>query len=107
MFKNFNFNLFGDKWKVKFMDAVEQPAPLTADGSWVDGMCYGEKGEIHVAIKDKEGTPKPPEKVQQILMHEVVHAIFTSGQYLSCTNDEPLVEWMAKAIISLSKQNVI
>lgn len=107
MFKNFSFSLFGDKWKVKFMDAVEQPAALTSDGSWVDGMCYGEKEEIHVALKDREGDPKTPEKIKQVLMHEIVHAIFTSGQYLNCTNDEPLVEWVAKAIISLGKQNAL
>lgn len=107
MFKNFSFTLFGDKWKVKFMDVIEQPSYLVAEGSYTDGMCFGEKYEIHVATKFRDGSPKSFECVQKTLMHELVHAIFSSGQYINQTGDEPLVEWCAKAILSLQKQKVI
>ena len=33
--------------------------------------------------------------------------IFLSGQYLSCYDDEPLVEWTAKALGQLTKSNLI
>jgi len=41
------------------------------------------------------------------LLHEINHAIFTSGQYLDSNADEPLVEWVARCYCSiLFKQKI-
>ena len=36
-----------------------------------------------------------------------MHAIFDAGDYHSCNDDEPLVEWCARCIYHLKKQGII
>ena len=35
------------------------------------------------------------------LLHEINHAILTTGQYLNPSSDEPLVEWIARCYYSI------
>lgn len=41
------------------------------------------------------------------MLHEIVHSIFQTGQYMSCDNDEPLVEWTARCLKALKQQHII
>ena len=41
------------------------------------------------------------------LMHELVHVICNTGAYFNYSNDEPFVEFMARGILSLLKQDLI
>lgn len=40
-------------------------------------------------------------------LHEIVHAILNEGQYSGSSDDEPLVEWLAKCLKHLKDQKVI
>lgn len=35
------------------------------------------------------------------LLHELIHAILDEGQYSNASNDEPMVEWLARCLKSL------
>ena len=41
------------------------------------------------------------------LYHEIIHAILLTGQYINSSNDEPLVEWLARCILSLKNQKIL
>lgn len=40
-------------------------------------------------------------------LHELIHAILGTGMYGEVSGDEPMVEWLARSIYSLRKQDVI
>ena len=58
---------------------------------------------IEVSTKSENGLNLTPRTINITLLHELVHAIFASGMYQE-TQDEPLVEWVAKCIYSLYEQ---
>ena len=41
------------------------------------------------------------------LVHEIIHAVLDTGQYLEESQKESLVEWLARCIISLLKQDIL
>lgn len=47
------------------------------------------------------------EEQRLTLLHELFHAILKEGQYLSCADDEPLVEWLARSINEAIKKKII
>lgn len=103
-YKDFSFDLFGTRWQVKFVDKVE------IKDSAPDRFYFGHSDSIHslirIAVKDYEGKPLNENIIKLTLFHEVVHAIFDGGNYTASCDDEPLVEWTAKCIMSLIKQKV-
>ena len=40
------------------------------------------------------------------MLHELTHSILDTGGYNNSSSDEPLVEWIARCLNSLLKQNV-
>lgn len=100
--KDFEFELFGTKWKVIFIDKVKETEEM-----YLMGNCSYVSGTIWVATQDKDGIPLREETIRINLFHELAHAILGTGQYNSCTNDEPLVEWIARCLNSLICQDVL
>lgn len=101
--KNISFNLFGTKWTIKFVDMI----PVDEDGAFKFGCCNLVKKQIQVATKDPFGDPIMEREIQLTTLHEIVHAIFSDGSYLESNADEPLVEWVAKCLLSLKEQKVL
>ena len=99
--KDLSFNFFGTNWNVKFIDEVKEN-----DEMFLMGNTCHILNDIWVATKDASSKPLKEETVRLNLIHELVHAIFGTGQYNNCTKDEPLVEWVARCINSLLEQNV-
>lgn len=62
---------------------------------------------IKIRVLDKEGHPIPRQESEICLLHELFHVILTEGQYLSCSDDEPLVEWLARCTKHLVDQKVL
>lgn len=97
---DFCFKIFNSTWTVTFVDKIELPN--------LEGFLYGytnaPANKIQIATKDTEGNLLPQTTVEITVLHEMVHAIFSAGQYESATNDEPLVEWVANCLYSLKKQ---
>lgn len=99
--KDFSFSFFGTNWKVKFIGKCKEN-----DEMFLLGNTNHVLNEIWIATKDTNGKPLKDETIRINLIHELAHAMFSTGQYNGCTKDEPLVEWVARCINSLLEQNV-
>lgn len=105
-FKDRKFKMFDETWYIKYVDH----APLTPDqdeDAFNGGLISPTRRTIFISTKWPDGKPISKESVENSLRHELAHLILLSGQYLSCYNDEPLVEWIAKSLGILLKQHVI
>lgn len=84
--KEKSYNLFGSTWRIQFVDEV-----VGENDRWLFGKTESpSKDEIELTV-----------------LHEIVHSIFQTGQYMSCDNDEPLVEWTARCLKALKEQHII
>ncbi len=96
-------NIFGTRYRIKYVDNISS----SEDGPF----CYGETDRLNktitIATKDREGKSLSPEEIEVTFYHELMHVIFGEGQYLSCNDDEPLVEWCAKCLRSFKKQGIL
>ena len=105
-FKNRTFKFFGESWSIKFVDQ----APLVegqGEGAFNGGTIVPTKRTIYISTKWPNGKAIDKETIENTIRHELVHMIFLNGQYINCYDDEPLVEWTAKAIGQLIKSNLI
>lgn len=99
MKKTQKLNIFGTKWAIIYVDKIE------AEG---DGFIFGHTDSVEkiitVATKNRDGKPLPDREIELTAIHELVHAMLLEGQYNNASEDEPLVEWLAKCILSLKEQ---
>lgn len=96
------FNLFDTKYTIRIVDSI----PTDKDNMFLFGSTDGIKKEIIIARKP-ENVEQSDKNMYLTLVHELVHAIFGEGCYHDANQDEPLVEWTAKCIISLIKQGIL
>ena len=96
-----SIDLFGEKYKIRYVDNIP------SDDGYVYGQYNRVKGLIEVALLDDEGKPLSKETVRISLLHEIMHAIFSAGQYREQNDNEPLVEWCAKCLNQLIKSNIL
>ena len=99
---NKSFNIFGTKYRIKFMDNV-----LDEEGNWTYGKIDTYSKEIQVSIKLSNGKDMRENEILITLYHEIIHAILLTGQYVNSSSDEPLVEWLARCILSLKNQKIL
>lgn len=98
------FNLFGKKYTIEYVDELK---PLNDDDNSVTyGITCHPECTIQVAKKVK-GKAIDKEDVEITRLHEIMHAIFDAGDYHSCNDDEPLVQWCARCLYALKKQGII
>lgn len=103
--KDRTIDIFGNKWQIKYVDKL---FPLHEnDKTLVWGATYHERRLIKIATFTSDGKKIPNDYILNVLCHELMHVIFGEGNYLSCNDDEPLVEWCGKCLRSLIKQGVI
>lgn len=100
--KNKSFNIFGTKYRIKFVDNV-----LNEEGDWTYGKIDTYSKEIQVSIKLSNGKDMQENEILITLYHEIIHAVLLTGQYINSSNDEPLVEWLARCILSLKNQKIL
>lgn len=98
MNRNTNFQLFDEDWGLRFVDKLDDN---------LLGLSNGGLRQIDIAEKDKEGNSYPEKVVKMTIAHELIHAILDSGQYMELSQNEPLVEWIARCMYSLKKQQVL
>ena len=97
---NKKIDIFGTKYTIKIVDRIED------DNIIYDGSTYHDSLIIKIA-KYVNNAKISNEEMTRTLLHEINHAIFTSGQYLDSNADEPLVEWVARCYCSiLFKQKI-
>lgn len=102
-YKNRTIKVFNTKYKVTYVDDIKSDTP--------DRTTMGETDfhlkTIKIRVTNRDGNPIPKSEVEICLLHELFHAILTEGQYLNSTDDEPLVEWLARCTKQLIDQKVI
>lgn len=95
-FKNKTINIFGSKWKIMFVDSIE-----VEDGASVDGLTDSTNRVISICTKQTKN------EIEITLLHELIHAILNTGQYLQSSKDEPMVEFLARSFLALIKQGIL
>lgn len=95
LFRDFSYELFGSKWKVKFVDSIQN------EDDFLLGVTMNDRNTILISTLNLSGEPLSKEQIKLTILHEVFHSIFYSGQYLQATGDEPLVEWCARCIYKM------
>ena len=95
LFKDFSYELFGSKWKVKFVDSIQN------EDGFLLGVTMNDRNTILISTLNLSGESLSKEQIKLTVLHEVFHSIFYSGQYLQSTGDEPLVEWCARCIFKI------
>ena len=98
--EDFYFKIFNSTWTVSFIDKIELP---NSEGFFF-GYTNVSANKILIALKDYDGNSLSQTTIEITVLHEIIHAILSSGQYESATNDDPLVEWLANCIYSLKQQ---
>ena len=100
--KNKSFNIFGTKYRIKFVDNV-----LDEESNWIYGKTDATSKEILISTKLSNGKDVQENENLITLYHEIIHAILLIGQYVNSSSDEPLVEWLARCILSLKNQKIL
>ena len=101
--EDFYFKIFNSVWTVSFVDKIPLEESEENEG-FLFGRTYPENNKILIATKGSKGNILPETTIKLTVLHEIMHAILITGQYNSCNNDEPLVEWLANCIFSIKEQ---
>lgn len=95
-------NLFGTTYRVREVDIIineENRHNLYGSCNFTDHI---------IDVAKKIGNKKVTGREQRIsLLHELFHAFLKEGQYMSCSDDEPLVEWLARCTNAAIEQGII
>lgn len=104
--EDIKFKVFESPWVIKFQ---EQVFTETEDGRevWAFGIAKPAERKIFISTKTEEGIAIPASEIKLTMLHEVMHAILMTGQYLQANQDEPLVEWLARCIFSMISSKTI
>ena len=102
-FKNREFDLFGVKYKLEYINKIE----CEQEGRFTSGLTNSANHTIQIAKLDYEGNQIDKDYHKIVLLHEIFHAILDEGQYQQASCDETMVEWLAKCIKSLIDQKVL
>lgn len=93
--------LFDKELYVKYVDKVE------FEGRYIYGQTRNELGKVYVdiATKDEKGNKLSKDVIETTLRHELYHVIFDT-LYFKESENETLVEWLAKITLILNKQGL-
>ena len=105
-FNNKRFYLFGSEWIINIVDSIEPEVDEDEYKHHYAGMTYNITQKIEIA-RTVKGEKLSNEIMYKTLIHELVHVICNTGVYFEKSNDEPFVEFMARGILSLLKQDLI
>ena len=100
-FNNKQFNIFGTVFTIKLVDTLDED-----DNNLHYGLTEDNTKEIRIS-KEVIKVKQPDSEIYITLVHEIIHAVLNTGQYLEESQKEPLVEWLSRCIISLLKQDIL
>lgn len=100
-FNNKQFDVFGTIFSIKLVDTLDEE-----DSNLHYGLTEGNTKEIRIS-KEVMKAKQPDSEIYVTLVHEIMHAVLDTGQWLEESQKEPLVEWLARCIISLLKQDIL
>lgn len=101
--KDRKIKIDGVPYQVKYVDHIECDNP--------EHYCFGKNNNIykHILVNTKrpDGTNNTELDMELTYLHELVHAILNQGQYWNEFDNEAFVEYMAKRLYELKKQNAL
>ena len=100
-FNNKQFDIFGTVFTIKLVDTLDEEDKLLHYG-----ITECNTKEIRIS-KEVMKAKQSDSEIYITLVHEIIHAVLDTGQYLEESQKEPLVEWLARCIISLLKQDIL
>ena len=100
-FNNKQFDIFGTVFTIKLVDTLDED-----DNNLYYGLTEDNTKEIRIS-KEVMKAKQPDSEIYITLVHEIIHAILNTGQYLEESQKEPLIEWLTRCIISLLKQDIL
>lgn len=95
---NKKIDLYGTVYTIKIRDAIKDDEKEKE----YYGLCRPIEKVIYIA-RTCYGKKVSKSAMYITLFHEVMHSIFDEGQYTSCSDDEPLVEWCARCLYKIKK----
>lgn len=98
------FKIFGEPWKIKRVRCITNP---DNPDMWRYGEANNATHTMTISQESADGIPIPYRTQELTRMHELVHVILDEGQYYDESQNEPMVEWIAKCILSLKEQNAL
>lgn len=98
-----DFYIFGTKYTLGHVEEIDDKS---SKGTVV-GLCDSTNYKVWVATKLPNGESVPKDDQEKNKLHELFHAVLNEGGYLSLSDDEPLVEWLARCTQQLLKQGII
>lgn len=101
--KSKEFDLLGTKYTIQYIDKIE----TEEEGLFRSGSTNPAAHRITLARLDFDGKPMDKSEAKITLLHELIHAILDEGQYHNSSENEPMVEWLARCLKSLMDQKVI
>lgn len=100
--KQKRIKIFNTTYTIKYIDKIENN-----ENKFVFGRTNTVDKHIYIATKSYNNKKLSNVEIKTTLYHELIHAILSEGSYENETNDEPLVEWIAKCLVQLSTNNII
>ena len=100
-FNNKQFDIFGTVFTIKLVDTLDED-----DNNLHYGLTEDNIKEIRIS-KEVMKAKQPDSEIYITLVHEIIHAVLNTGQYLEESQKEPLIEWLTRCIISLLKQDIL
>ena len=99
-YKNRTIKIFNSTYKLLYVNEIESEDPNRTTMGETDSNLK----TIKIRVTNREGGRVPKQEIEITLLHELFHAILAEGQYLQSTDDEPLVEWLARCTKHLLSQ---
>ena len=100
-FNNKQFDIFGTVFTIKLVDTLDED-----DNNLHYGLTEYNTKEIRIS-KEVIKAKQPDSEIYITLVHEIIHAVLDTGQYIEESQKEPLIEWLSRCIISLLKQDIL
>ena len=100
-FNNKHVDIVGGVCTITLVDTLDEEDKLLHYG-----ITECNTKEIRIS-KEVMKAKQPDSEIYITLVHEIIHAILDTGQYFEESQKEPLVEWIARCIISLLKQDIL
>lgn len=101
--KDRQIKIGNSRWKVKYKDALSSEDKEI----FYFGLSDFIHKEIRLSTKLPDNKIMDKDTLQETYYHEIIHSILNEGQYKEVSKDEPLVEWIAKCLLQLKKQNAL
>jgi hypothetical protein len=95
-----NVNILGTEYSIEIDDTLEKTE--------LDGLCKEYNKQISVRsvgsmLNDNDSTDTKKIRFEEVLRHEIIHAFFYEAGLEDYSDNEQLIDWIAKQFPKLEK----